>query len=226
MNNSQLYSNNNREQIAAAEKFFNIFGEKIINEFGDKQISLLDIGSGCGTLLSKVIIKKSGLNILNAIGVDKSIEMIKLSNQNYSNSSTTFCLMDAEGDIPDALKSKQFDMVTSIYCHHWIHDLNKAFKNIYDLLNPEGLFCCIFLGWHIVADIWSALEEKYSPFSNDWKLNFSHLFFCEDADEKLKKYLMGVGFKILDFYDARNEMFDYQNIQNFNSEFINSFNFK
>jgi len=118
MNNSQLYSSNNTEQIAAAEKFFNVFGENVINEFGDKQISLLDIGSGCGTVLSKVILKKSGLNIIDAIGVDKSIEMIKLSNQNYSNSSTTFCFMDAEGDIPDTLKNKQFDMVTSIYCHH------------------------------------------------------------------------------------------------------------
>lgn len=63
--------------------------------------------------------------------------------------------MDAEGDIPDTLKNKQFDMVTSIYCHHWVKDLSKGFQNIYDLLNPGGLFCCIFLGWHIVVDIWS-----------------------------------------------------------------------
>jgi len=96
--------------------------------------------------------------------------------------------------------------------------LSKGFQNIYDLLNPGGLFCCIFLGWHIVFDIWSTLEEKYSPFSDGWKSNFTDLFFCEDADEKLKKYLTGVGFKILNFYDGRNEIFDYQNIQNFNSE--------
>ena len=218
MNNSKLYTTNNSEQMDGAERFFNIFGEKIINEFGNKEISLVDIGSGCGKVLSEVVIKKSGLNIFNAIGVDKSIEMIKLANQTYGNSFTTFCFMDAEGDIPDTLKIKQVDMVTSIYCLHWVKDLKKGFQNIYDLLNLGGLFCCVFLEWHLVLDIWSALEEKYAPYTKDWKKNFTHLFFCDNADEIIKKQLTITGFKILEFYDGRNETFDYQKIQNFNSK--------
>lgn len=74
MNNSQLYSSNNTEQIAAAEKFFNVFGEKVINEFGDKQISLLDIGSGCGTVLSKVILKRSGFKYLMQSALTKALK--------------------------------------------------------------------------------------------------------------------------------------------------------
>lgn len=220
MNNSKLYTENNSEQMEGAEKFFNLFGERIVNEFGNKKISLIDIGSGCGKVLNEVIIKKSGLSISNAIGVDKSNEMIKLSNQNYGNSSTSFCFMDAEEDIPNTLKNKKIDMVTSIYCHHWVKDLEKGFKIIYNLLDDEGLFCCVFLSWHIIIDIWNALEEKYAPYTKDWKKYFTHLFFRDNADEIMKKYLTSAGFKILEFYDGRNETFDYGKIQNFSSKLI------
>ncbi|XP_070498417.1 juvenile hormone acid O-methyltransferase-like [Chironomus tepperi] len=216
MYKAKLYSVNNYEQTDAVKKFYDTYGDRLRNEFGLREISLIDIGAGCGSVLSELTLKNIGLNFSSVVGVDRSHEMIKFSNEKYGSDYVKFMYMDAEGDIPDSLNDKHFDMATSFYVYQFMKDLRKAFKNVYDLLNPGGVFCCMFLGWHLIADLMTQLDDKYSPYTNNWMEEFYPLWLNQDESENLtKKYLTEVGFEIIEFNGEENEFYDYQHLGNF-----------
>lgn len=218
MQNPQLYSENNSEQKSAALKFFNLFGDFLRNEFENRKISLIDIGSGCGSVLSEVILEKSNLNFSKIIGTDVSEQMNKYANEKYASDLMSFCYINAEDDLPKNLKGQQFDMITSFYCLHRVKNLRKALENVHSLLKENGVFCCIFLQWHLIMDIWDVLAEKY-PQIKCWKDSFTPLLTDADAEATLKRCLEEQKFKVEAFYDDRNATFDFKDASYFLSKF-------
>ncbi|XP_070500073.1 juvenile hormone acid O-methyltransferase-like [Chironomus tepperi] len=212
MNKAPMYAESNSEQLTAASKFFNYFGEFIKSKFENKEVKLLDIGCGDGKILCDVIIKESKLKFCKIIGTDKSVEMIKFAKEKYRNVSASFDIMDVETEIPTNLKDQQFDMITSFYCLHWIKDMKNALQNIYKLLNSNGIFCCIFLQSTKVQDIWDTLAIKYPLYMNDWRKHYTSLWSSEN-DNSIQKYLEDCNFKIIEFRDLKNERYEFVDLQ-------------
>ncbi|CAG9806908.1 unnamed protein product [Chironomus riparius] len=158
MDNPELYSDNNKHRKPGVEEFINSYGGKLRNIHDGKEIALLDIGSGCGRILSEVFVGKSGLKFRKVIGIDKSEEMVNISNEKYGNDLISFQLMDAEKEIPENLKNLKFDLVTSFFSLPWNCDLNSAFQNVQTFLHPYGFLCCIIL--HVPKAIIQELKES------------------------------------------------------------------
>jgi ubiquinone/menaquinone biosynthesis C-methylase UbiE len=104
MQNVELYSKNNDFQIFSAKIFYNHIGNLLKNYFKNREVSLLDVGSGCGRILTEVTIAESKLKFAKVVGVDKSENMIKFANKNYKSDLLSFYYMDAGYSIPIELK--------------------------------------------------------------------------------------------------------------------------
>ncbi|CAG9811718.1 unnamed protein product [Chironomus riparius] len=208
MQNVELYSKNNNCQKSASRKFYNYFGDLLKAEFKNQEISLIDVGSGCGTILSEVTVGESGLKFAKIFGVDKSEKMVNFASETYGSDLMSFRYMDVIDKIPDDLMSEQFDMVTSFYCLHHVRDLKKAFETINGLLAVNGLFGCVFFTWHTFITAWDALTEKYPVMSN-WRNRFTPLFAVDNPDEIIKNNLSESGFEIVKFIDDRNEFYNF-----------------
>ena len=218
MNRAEHYADSNSQQMAGAVKFFEIFGDFLKLKFKNKEIKLLDIGSGCGKVLYEATVNRSELKFCKIIGIDKSDEMLKFADKNYGNDLMSFCLMDIEEEIPKNLRDQQFDMVTSFYCLHWIKDIKNVFQKIYGLLNSNGIFCCTFLQSTKINDIWDALAIKYPLYMKDWRKHFTPLWSLENANDILVKNLEDCKFKIIKFHDVKNEKFEFRNLQKYSSK--------
>ena len=217
MQNVELYSKNNIYQKFAARKFYNLFNDVLKANFQNREISLIDVGSGCGRILTEVTIAESGLKFSKIVGVDKSHKMLNFSNETYGNDSMSFCYMDVEAGVPNNLKGQKFDMATSFHVIHHAKDVKKAFETIHDLLAVNGIFGCIFLIYHPFMSAWDALIEKY-PIMSTWRSYFTPIFSAENPDEVLKEYLVESGFEIIDFIGGQNEIFDWQTPENLESK--------
>jgi len=209
MQNAEFYSKNNNYQKSTSRKFYNYFGDFLKTEFKKHEISLIDVGSGCGKILSEVTVGESGLKFFKIVGVDKSEKMINFSNKMYGSELISFQYFDVVDKIPENLASEKFDMATSFHCLHHLSDVKKAFETINNLLTVNGIFGCVFLTWHSVFSAWDALIEKY-PVMSTWRNHFTPLFSAENPDEILKNYLRESGFEIVEFVDDKNVFFEFK----------------
>jgi len=202
MDNPELYTENNQLQEFGVERFFNFHGEYLRNEYRGKEITLIDIGSGCGRVLTEVVVGKSGLKFSKIIGIDKSEEMVRFSSEKYGNDLMSFQVMDTEGEIPESLKNQQFDMVTSFFCLPYCKDLNAAFLNIQNFLKPNGLFCCIF----------SQLSRSNE--NPEKKLqSMSSAQLTEVKPEAITIHLNKNGMEQIKFINIENDEHEYPNIE-------------
>ncbi|CAG9800903.1 unnamed protein product [Chironomus riparius] len=206
--NVKQYTEHNGEQTKSAKKFFMFYADLLKDLYGDDPVTLIDVGSGCGRVLVNIILKDSELKFSKVVGADKCTKMIDHANKTYGSDELKFHLMDVQECVPECLKSLKFDILTSFYCLHWIHDLKKAFNVISSLLKPGGLFLCVFLKKHFLAGIYSALAQKYSPYMDNYENKFSELLFLDNADEVIKGYLTECGFEIVEFIDVKNDLCD------------------
>lgn len=126
MINAKLYNECNQVQVRDAIEIIERF-KSVVKLSGEKCI-LMDIGTGCGEVLSKVIVKNLETQIVKAIGVDISKEMIQFAKQNYANQVVNFLVFDVFDDVEatemnTGVKLGLFDVVTCFYCLHWIKNL-------------------------------------------------------------------------------------------------------
>ncbi|CAG9811719.1 unnamed protein product [Chironomus riparius] len=207
MHNVELYTKNNYYQKFIARRFYNFFGDFLKTEYESQEISLIDVGSGCGTILSEVTVGESGLKFAKVLGIDISDKMVKFSNETYGSELMSFRYMDAMASIPDDFSGVQFNMATSFNVFHFFNDLKKALKTINDLMVVNGTLGCVFFIWHRYLDAWDALIEKY-PIMTNWRSHFTPLSLVDNPDEVLKKYLKETGFEIVEFIDVKNEVYN------------------
>ncbi|KAL7024915.1 hypothetical protein ACKWTF_013248 [Chironomus riparius] len=213
MDNPELYSVNNQHQKVRIEEFIKVNDDKLKNAFDGKEIAVLDIGSGCGTILSEVIVGNSGLKFSKVIGIDISEEMVKFSNEKYGSDLISFHVMDAAKEIPEIFKNLKFDLITSFFCMQWINNFDIAFQNVQNFLNPNGIFCCVFMQF-TKAVIKELMESKddYVKQLIDYD-NLQNFRLLDDPTEVIKKLLNDNGMEIVNITDLEEDEFVFDDLK-------------
>ena len=218
MDNPVLY---NKHKKPGVEEFLNSYGGKLRNIYDGKEIALLDIGSGCGCILNEVFVGKSGLKFSKVIGIDKSEEIVKFSNEKYGSDLISFQVMDAEKETPENLKNQKFDLVTSFYSLHWNGDLNAAFQNVQNFLHPYGFFCCVLL--HVPKTIIQELMESKEDYVKHI-INFDSLpdsQLISDPSKVIVKNLKDNGLEFATIIDAEDDEFIFDDLGAVQSKLFN-----
>ncbi len=96
-------------------------------------LRILDLGCGFGEHC-KGFIERGAAKV---VGIDISEKMLEVAKTENSDPKITYLNMPME-DL-DKIEGK-FDLVVSSLAIHYVEDFDGVVKNIYDLLNPGGLF--------------------------------------------------------------------------------------
>src|SRR5665213_3022987 len=128
--------------------FVSKYGEEVIGLLNPKNgEEILDLGSGTGDL-AEMIRQKGAL----VTGIDNSKEMIEAARQKYP-------LIDFQVQSATSFSfNKKFDAVFSNAVLHWVLEKEKAVKQIYNCLKPNGRFVAEFGGKGNVGNIVNALK--------------------------------------------------------------------
>ncbi len=108
---------------------------KIIKKFAKNSSSILDIS--CGTGSCDFYLRKQNFVV---VGMDAALPMVQQARFKYKNEKIFFCC----GDMQTPPVAVQFDAVISLYdsVNYLISDKSwhRCFRNVYDILEPNGLF--------------------------------------------------------------------------------------
>ena len=111
------------------------FGVKLMSKIWiEEGMSVLDLGCGTGYLSSKLAEKVGSTGWV--LGVDPDIERIKAAQKTYGGFDSLYF---EEGSTENFQKGP-YDIVFSNVVLHWVSDKETAFQNVYNSLNPGGIF--------------------------------------------------------------------------------------
>ena len=135
---------------------------KLIPDLNNKKV--LDLGCGYGE--KDIYCKELGAK--EVLGIDISEHMLKIALDNNKDKDITYKLMAME-DI-DKLEEK-FDVVISSLAIHYVKDYDKLIKDIYNLLNEDGIL--IFSIDHplrIANKFETWMKKNYTEINGKWFL--------------------------------------------------------
>ena len=98
-----------------------------------KDKTILDLGCGFGEHCKRFV--ESGAK--KVIGIDISEKMLEIANQENADSKITYINMPMENI---SQLNEKFDIVVSSLAFHYVEDFSGVVKNIYDMLNENGIF--------------------------------------------------------------------------------------
>uniref|UniRef100_A0AB39A335 Juvenile hormone acid methyltransferase 2 n=1 Tax=Agrotis ipsilon TaxID=56364 RepID=A0AB39A335_AGRIP len=191
MNNAVLYEKCNnlqkRDALLSLEEYASLIKWKKSSNY------ILDIGCGDGSVTN--MLKKYIPTDFKLLGCDISEKMVNFANDHHCNEQTSFTVMDIEGDVPEGMKGK-FDHVFSFYALHWIMNQERAFTNIYNLLNEDGELFTIFLAGAPVFDVYRVLarNNKWSKWLQDVDKYVSPYHDMKEPEKVVEKMLEKIGF--------------------------------
>jgi len=174
-------------------------GEATLVEFLPSSTNrILDLGSGDGRLLALVRkeLAARGCDKTGAVALDFSPAMIDAARQRFAgDSSITVIAHNMDNPLPLGEKLGKFDAVTSCFAiHHLIHERKRAlYGEVYDLLNPGGVFCNL-------EHVSSATQRLHEEFLH----KIGYTVETEDPSNKLLdletqlKWLREIGFADVD----------------------------
>jgi tRNA (cmo5U34)-methyltransferase len=118
-------------------------GEAVLLELVPKDVRrILDLGTGDGRLLSLLKIDRPSVT---SIAVDFSQTMLEAAKKRFANDAKTQVIAhNLDEQLPVTLiKDGRFDAVVSSFAiHHLTHPRKqKLYSEIFDLLEPNGIFC-------------------------------------------------------------------------------------
>jgi SAM-dependent methyltransferase len=129
--------------------FVSQYGEALLNYIHDKQGQrILDIGCGNGTLSAKLA--ERGWNV---VGLDSSLTMLEKARQNFP--VLQFSIKDAAALDFD----REFDVVFSNACFHWILNQDALLDGVYRALVPHGQLVCEFGGARNIDTVCAAFAS-------------------------------------------------------------------
>ena len=121
-----------RENEANANNLFEIPALfSMLPDLKDKTI--LDLGCGFGEHCKRFV--ESGAK--KVIGIDISEKMLEIAKQENADSKITYINMPMENI---SKLNDKFDIVVSSLAFHYVQDFSGVVKNIYDMLNENGVF--------------------------------------------------------------------------------------
>jgi 2-polyprenyl-3-methyl-5-hydroxy-6-metoxy-1,4-benzoquinol methylase len=94
---------------------------------------ILDLGCGFGEHCKRFV--ESGAK--KVIGIDISEKMLEIAKQENADSKITYINMPMENI---SKLNEKFDIVVSSLAFHYVQDFSGVVKNIYDMLNENGVF--------------------------------------------------------------------------------------
>lgn len=192
--------------------FLQQYNDKIKwKETGDRSV---DLGSGDGGV-TKILESFLPPNYESLIGYDINEEMVLYSNENHRNNRLEFKLFDIEGDLPcDMYQS--CDHVFSFYTLHWVRNQEKAFQNIYDMMDEGGDCHLTFYGDTYVYDAFSSLADIDQWRASHKNINefLSPYYDCKEPDLIISKLMDKIGFKNIDV-KCKQLSHDYETVQDF-----------
>ena len=116
-------------------------GESALLEFIPPNVQrILDLGTGDGRLLALI---KLDHPKATAVAVDFSPAMLEAANERFAaDPSVTVMPHNLDVSLPLARLGKFDAVVSSFAIHHLVHERKRSlYAEIYDLLNPGGVFC-------------------------------------------------------------------------------------
>lgn len=135
---AKIYNQNAILQKKVASDLINLCSTFITNSS-----KIIDLGSGTGFLHDFISEKQ---RISNFFSLDLAINMLKESK----------CAFKINADLNHLpLQKKSFDLVISSLSLQWISDFKKVFRQIYDILKPNGCFCFSIIAKNSLKNIQS-----------------------------------------------------------------------
>lgn len=165
-------------------KYGKISCKNIAEYLEDKEYnSLLDIGCGTGYLIDML----SKEHEAKYTGLDLSPKMLKVAIE--KNIKNTEFVEGVSDDLP--FDDNAFDIVTCSQSFHHYPDTDKALKEAYRVLKPDGLYILSDTGVGPFKSIGVAIDNFiYKNFSSSGDCNISYL-------EKMQKDMIKNNFKIV-----------------------------
>ena len=168
-------------------------GENVLFDHIPNEVTrVLDLGTGDGRLLR--LLKSQRPNI-NAVAIDVSPIMLDSIKRNFANDSN---IQVIEHDLGNTLPNMgYFDAVISSFVIHHLSNERKhsLYKEIYDILKPEGIFCNL-------DNVASPSEKHHIRFLN--AIGFTPKTESKSdillSMEKQLGWLTDIGFKDVDCY--------------------------
>ncbi|KAG7306010.1 hypothetical protein JYU34_008581 [Plutella xylostella] len=192
MNEAELYHKSNSLQRRDALNCLDEYADRIKwRSEGDR---VIDIGCGDGSVTAEVVRARMGRGRL--VGCDLSEQMVKYAAQHHRDARTSFCVLDIEGDLPEEHRGV-YHHAFSFYTLHWIHQQEKAFTNIFDLLAPGGDCLLIFLGHMPMFDVYRVLSTspKWSRWLADVEKYISPYHDSLEPEKDIAQMMKRIGFR-------------------------------
>ncbi|MER5174654.1 MAG: class I SAM-dependent methyltransferase [Candidatus Nitrosocosmicus sp.] len=168
-------------------------GENVLFDHIPNDVTrVLDLGTGDGRLLRLLKIQRPNIN---AVAVDVSPIMLDSVKRNFAND---FNIKVTEHDLDNSLPNMgYFDAVISSFAIHHLSNERKhsLYKEIYEILNPEGIFCNL-------DNVASPSEKHHIRFL--YAIGFTPETESKSDNllsmEKQLRWLKDIGFKDVDCY--------------------------
>lgn len=112
---------------------------KLVASLLNKGKYFLDIGSGSGELISKIIHKYQKI-----IGIEINDNSIKILKEKFKNYNNVFILKTSVKDI----KEEKFDICTTLDVLEHLENPKTIVKHIYNLLNSNGQYIITVPNWY------------------------------------------------------------------------------
>ncbi|KAL1433941.1 hypothetical protein MTO96_012080 [Rhipicephalus appendiculatus] len=127
--------------------------------------STSDLGCGPGNFLKEVLLPRLR-PCKCVVAVDSSPQMLSYARQHHHAPEVSFEILDIENGNPEEIVAKygQFDRVYAFLVFHFVKDLNKAYRNVYQLLRQGGECLAVNFMRTGISDVWHQIYEK-----EEWK---------------------------------------------------------
>ncbi|KAJ2950108.1 hypothetical protein O0L34_g11451 [Tuta absoluta] len=193
MNDAELYQQSNKLQKRDALQCLKEYEKKLRWKSSER---VLDIGCGDGGVTTDILRQFIPKDFAALTGCDISEKMVNFANAHHGDHRIQFVVLDIEGDLP-ADFVRGFDHAYSFYTLHWIHDQDRAFKNIYDLLADDGECLLIFLGHMPLFDVFRSLARwpKWREWLRDVDRFISPYHDSQDPEKDIKRLMAKTGFR-------------------------------
>ncbi|KAH9382079.1 hypothetical protein HPB48_000562 [Haemaphysalis longicornis] len=143
----------------------------------------LDVGCGPGNFLQEHLLPRLR-PCRRVVAVDNSPYMLEYATRHCLEPEVTFDFMDIEQSDPQRILDTHdsFDRVFSFLTFHYVWDLPKAYRNVYNLLKDEGECLILYFTRTAITDVFQRLHEmeEWSAYTPDLKSMFAERY-CFNA---------------------------------------------
>lgn len=195
MYNAALYSKFNKAHQEVTRNILNNYGHLIT-----WKKEMLDVGCAEGSNLMKAIVPWIPNKDISITGIDISEEMIKQANEAYGTKNVQFFNFGIDDPhLPKKIK-KKFDTIISFHTLHYVNDQETTFKNMFDLLKPNGELFIVRIPFAAYFEVFSLMSEEPNP--PDYLRTKRYCEFYRQVKDdnslimkKTKEFLAKFGFK-------------------------------